>query len=166
MKILEKATNVAIIVGVVVFVAVAVTDRLTPRGQQPAPVDPAKRLLGKTLHIPGIAFPQPRNSLLLVLSTTCHYCTDSLPFYRELAAKSAGHVDLVAALPQPLPEAQAYLQQAAVPVAHVISPIPGAIGVAGTPTLLLVDRAGMVRDVWLGALDEKSQREVLSRVQL
>ena len=166
MKFLEKAANVAVILGVAVFITVMVTDKVGPRGVQPGSVDPAKQLLGKTMRIPGLQFPQARGSLVLVLSTTCHFCKDSLPFYKDLASKSLERFNVVAVLPQPLAEAQVYLQQAAVPTTHVISTELGGMGVAGTPAVLLLDRTGKVSDAWVGKLDEGRQRQVLSRLQI
>jgi hypothetical protein len=34
------------------------------------------------------------------------------------------------------------------------------IRIAATPTLLLVDQAGRVRNAWVGKLDEKGEKEV------
>ncbi len=166
MKVLEKAANIAVIVGVVVFITVVVTDKLAPHAFRPGSVDPAMGLVGKTVRIPGVQYPQTRNSLVLALSTDCHFCKASLPFYKELASKSLGHVDVVAVLPQPLSEAQDYIQQAAVPTTRVISADLATIGVSGTPTVLLLDRAGKVQEAWLGHLDESRQKQVLSRVLL
>jgi thiol-disulfide isomerase/thioredoxin len=166
MKFLEKAANIAVIVGVVVFITVVVTDKLAPHATKPALSDPARQLLGKTISLPGTQLSQSRNSLVLVLSTACHFCKASLPFYKELASKSLGRVDVVAVLPQPLSEAQDYIQQAAVPATRVVSADLATIGVSGTPTVLLLDRTGKVQDVWVGQLDESRQKQVLSRVLL
>jgi hypothetical protein len=37
------------------------------------------------------------------------------------------------------------------------------IGVRGTPTVLLVDGSGKVKQAWVGRLDEKSQQDLLSQ---
>lgn len=166
MRFLEKAANVAVIVGVVAFITVVVTDKLAPRAFRPGTANPATELVGKTVRIPGVQYPRTRNSLVLALSTACHFCKASLPFYKELASKSLGRVDVVAVLPQPLSEAQDYIQQAAVPATRVISADLATIGVSGTPTVLLLDRTGKVQEAWVGELDEDRQKQVLSRVLL
>jgi hypothetical protein len=167
MRLLEKAANVAVIAGMAVFIAVIVSDKLDKRPARPqGGAELANRLLGKPMRIPGIQFPTSRNSLVLVLSADCHFCRESLPYCKVLASKSAGKLDVVAVLPQPLPEAEAYLQQAAVPATRVISTSLGDIGVPATPSILLLDRTGKVQDAWVGVVDAAKQRRILSRLQL
>jgi hypothetical protein len=42
---------------------------------------------------------------------------------------------------------------------------PGAIRVQGTPTILLVNNAGVVTEEWLGKLPPEKESEVLSRLR-
>jgi thioredoxin-related protein len=161
MKLLDKAANVAIILGVTVFVAVIVHDEfLKPK----APDNSPRALVGTSVTLPDLQLNPSHNSLLLAISTTCHFCKDSLPFYKELAAKTQGKVDMVAVLPQPVDEAQTFLQNAGVPAAKIISAKLSAIGVRGTPTLLLVDSKGKVQEEWQGFLDEKKKQQLYARV--
>jgi hypothetical protein len=159
MKVLEKVANVSVILGVAVFLVLAFRGELAKR--RPHNSSP-ESLVGKTIKLPGVAFPLEHNSLVLALSTTCHFCRESLPFYKDLSERSSGRLNVVAVLPQPQLEAQAYIQEAAIKATQVVSTSLDDIGVHGTPTVLLVDGTGKVRTAWAGLLDEKAQQKLLA----
>lgn len=104
-------------------------------------------------------------TLLLVLSTNCHYCTESAPFYQRLAQQKAGRPDIrtVAILPQVIGESQKYLSDHSVSVDEVTQSAPGALYAKATPTLILVDKAGSVLSSWVGKLSPDKEQEVLER---
>jgi len=166
MKHLEKLANIAIIIGVAVFLFVVARNHFTPTAvigtQQSQPDASAKALVGKTIAIPGVLYPLAHNTLILAISKTCHYCKESQPFYRKLAAAAGGRFDLVAVLPQAKDEAKEYLQESSVPVKQVVSVNLDSIGVHATPTLLLVNASGLVKEAWVGLLDDESQTKVLT----
>jgi hypothetical protein len=165
MKLLDRIANIAVIVGVAVFLAIVVHNRpWRTNAAPPSMAEEAEKLKGKTIHVTGIDFPRQRASVLLVISKSCHFCEESLPFYRALATETQGKVDLLAALPQPRPEAEAYLKEAGVPAAQVASAPPNDLGLSGTPTLVLLDRSGKVQEVWLGFLDGARQAQVRNRL--
>ena len=70
---------------------------------------------------------------------------------------------MIAALPQDVPEATKYLADNNVTVDQVIKANPGEAMVRGTPTLLLVDKNGVVLDTWVGKLPPEKENEVLER---
>lgn len=100
----------------------------------------------------------------MVLSTNCHFCTESAPFYQRLAQQKAGRGDvrLMAVLPQSVGEAQKYLDDHGISVDEVRQAVPGAAYARGTPTLILVDRTGSVIESWVGKLPPEKEAEVLS----
>ena len=165
MKWLERSANIAVIVAVAVFLFLAArNDFFAPKPQLQPQANPQKDLTGTTLSLPGFSFANGRDSLVLVVSTNCHFCQDSLPFYKQLSEKIHGKVDLIAALPEPENEAKKFLADAGVQTDHIVKAIPNSIGVLGTPTVLLVDGKGKVKNVWLGRLDETGQKQLLSTV--
>ena len=101
MRHLDKIANVAIILAVAVFLGLVAKGefawRKVPANSAPAP---SQALVGTTISLPGVDLPKDRNSLLLVVSTECHFCRDSLPFYKDLTAKSRGRLNVIAILPQ------------------------------------------------------------------
>ena len=85
-----------------------------------------------------------------------------MPFYKELTAKSRGRLNVVAVLPQPQAEAKKFLQDAGVEANQVVTATPDAVGVRGTPTVLLVDGNGKVKQAWAGRLDQEGQENLLA----
>jgi len=56
------------------------------------------------------------------------------------------------------------MKEAGVTVARIVSTDLQALGIRSTPTLILLDQNGKVRDAWVGYLDEARQKRVLSQV--
>lgn len=157
MKYLERIANIAIIVAAVVFIGLAIRgDFSLSRTTRP----PSQDLTGTVVKLSGVSFPSDRNTLVLVVSTTCHFCKDSLPFYKQLTNKAQGRLNVVAVLPQPQPDAQKFLRDANIETNQVVSSSLDSIGVHGTPTILLVDGTGKVSHAWVGRLDQKGQEEL------
>jgi hypothetical protein len=164
-KLLEKIANVFVIIGIAVFLAIAFKSGFWRPVRPPqTQASMMQALRGKTIEVSGLSFPRSRASVLLVISTQCHFCEESLPFYRALSTELKGKADLLAVLPQPQPEAAAFLHAAHVEATQVATASPMQLGVTGTPTLLLLDRNGRVQDVWLGRLDDAQQAQVRARL--
>jgi thioredoxin-related protein len=167
---LDTAANIAIIV-VCAMAAVAIglniRDRMFPPPPPPMPGQVAK----------GQQFDQLKNvvpagsdrALVVAVAPQCHFCNDSLPFYKQLVdqrnQKGSG-VKFVAAVPNE--EAKAEESQkftgAGVQVDNMVHIDFASIKVPGTPTMLLVDKQGKVLDVWVGKLNEDGEKEVLARL--
>lgn len=163
---IETSANVAILIVSILLCVVLVRTYLAPA---PAP-NPAgmpteisegvKR--GDVVALTGIDWQKSGKTLLLALSTTCHFCTRSGPFYQRLA-KEHGDARLVALVPQSSEEGRAYLKGLGVDVDDVRQTSLGELGVSGTPTLILVDGEGVASEVWVGALSPDKEEEVVSR---
>jgi thioredoxin-related protein len=85
-----------------------------------------------------------KQTLLLVLSTQCKYCTASAPFYRRLAAEAADKTDLVVIAAQSPNETREYLHRLGVSVHDVRQILPDSIEINATPSLVLIDSQGIV----------------------
>lgn len=127
--------------------------------QQTASVRPVESPgnLGK-IALPGV---NSSNSpvLVLAISTTCHFCTESAPFYRDLAKSHPG-IKLVAILPQPVEAGKQYLQGLGITTDQVLQARLDSINVSGTPTLLLVSHDGSVLRRWVGLLPKEGEADV------
>jgi hypothetical protein len=101
-----------------------------------------------------------RPALVLVTSSQCHFCRESLPFYREIVprARRMGLRILAVTREDPTLNA-AYLAEAGVAVDDVISDDRGGIPIDGTPTLVMVPSEGVAR-LWLGKLSSTGESEV------
>lgn len=169
-KSIETGANVAtIILAAVLGVAVL-------RGElvQPAPAiaatsatrQPVSPKVGMDLTRTelGVNWAANKRTLVLGLQTGCHFCTDSAPFFQKLTGAAAGKTKILAILPQTVDESEQYLAKLSVRVDDVKSAPLSEIAVAGTPTLLLVDDKGIVKNVWVGKLPDNRQAEVLSAI--
>ena len=104
-------------------------------------------------------------TMVLAISTTCHFCNESAPFYDELASQcKQQHVRTIAVLPQPTVEAESYLKDKGIAVDEVRQATLSGLRINGTPTLLLVDGGGIVRSVWIGKLESSGEKEVLAKL--
>ena len=73
----------------------------------------------------------------------------------------------VAVLPNPVEEAREYLRSLELPIENVQSAPLTPYKISGTPTLLFVDRRGMVRNTWFGAVTEKDREsEIQDQLKL
>jgi hypothetical protein len=160
MKRLETVANISVIIAAIVLVAFLGQQEWI-RHNSPS-MAAARSLEGKTVHLPGVQVAAQSRTLVIAISTQCHFCRDSEPFYKELAEKSASRVKLVAVLPQPQSEAEEYVRHAIAPSIQVVSTPLDSLGVMSTPTLLLIDSSGRVQKAWVGKLDGPAQQQVQS----
>lgn len=114
--------------------------------------------------LPGVQFAERERTLVLFESSGCTFCTQSMPFYKKLSKelKSRG-ISFVAASPEPVHVSQAYFKSHGVAVDQVVQKMFSR-QVAGTPTLVLVDRRGTVTDAWVGSLDQAGEKRVLKKL--
>jgi hypothetical protein len=163
-KRIELLANIAIIVVAVLIAGVLVKRYLLPQAQSP----PAQSLIqpGTKLSLPGIEWDKNNRTLLLVLSTTCRFCTESSPFYQRLAQEKAkkGEVSLIAVLPQSVGESRKYLNDNGISVDDIKQASLDAVQARATPTLIMADRTGTVVESWVGKLPAEKEDEVLNRI--
>lgn len=110
MKHLDRIANLAILVAVAVFLTLVIRGEISRRTAAPARTPSA--LVGNTIRLPGVQFPAQRDSLVLGISTQCHFCNESLPFYKGLTDSLQGRLDVFAVMPQAQTEAGKYLADA------------------------------------------------------
>ncbi len=166
LKKIEFLANVSIIIVALSLAAVLVKRNLPP-SQQPPPTPTARIQPGTKIQLPDIDWAASEQTLLLALSERCHFCSESAPFYQRLMREKAmpGSPRFVAVLPQEVKRGQAYLSNLGVAVDDVKQSTLNAIGVSGTPTLILVDSAGVVKETWVGKLVPAQEDDVLRRLR-
>jgi len=164
-RVTEIGSNIAI-VSLAMLLGYVLLSRYIIDSPSPPPREAAENIQPRA-KLPQIdtGWDKSENNFLLILSTTCKYCTESLPFYKKLGnSKSSGEARLIAAFSQDRDEAAEYLASAQVAVDEIIQTAPDYFNVRGTPTLLLVDRDGIVKAVWEGKLAADEENEVLARL--
>jgi thiol-disulfide isomerase/thioredoxin len=177
-KKIEVLANVAIVITSVILCSVLVRKYFVSATKQDAPVEAvaskpealsASRRpsiqAGTKISLPGIDWSKSTRTVVLALSTTCHFCSESAPFYQKLQQQKPNGVRLVAVFAQPVEASRDYLNKLGVSVSDVVQSSLGSVGVSGTPTLLLVDNEGSVTGSWVGKLSESEAAIVIAQVQ-
>jgi len=124
-----------------------------------------ENLIGKVLPLQGVDWSEHDTTVVVYLSTKCHFCTESSPFYQRLAlAQAKNNFKLIAVLPQNSDDAAKYLEANNIKVDRVLSSSLSSVGITGTPTLMLVSSSGVVFEFWRGKLDEKKEAAVLAKL--
>ncbi len=162
----ELAANVAIIfVGILLGVVLVKNNLLQSPPAIAAP--PAAIAQGTKLSLPGVDWKANGRTLVLALSTACHFCTESAPFYQRIVREKPAlqNIRLVAVFPQPVEESRKYLSDLGVAVDEVRQARLDSIGVAGTPTLIFADANGAVVASWRGKLPGDKETELLAKLK-
>jgi hypothetical protein len=122
--------------------------------------------VGKSLssQLPGVNWSSNGETVLLALSTHCHFCSESAPFFRQLSEKSGKTFKIVAVLPEPASEARDYLNREGVHVDQLRQLSLDRIGVDGTPTMLLLNSRGIVTKSWVGKLGSDEQNQAIKAI--
>jgi thioredoxin-related protein len=167
-KMLEMGANGSIILAAILFSVVLAKfyiGQAPDKKDKPPPPPVTQKILqkGDVLSIPNVDW-RNGQTLLLALSTSCHFCTDSAPFYQRLS-KDHGDTRLVAVFPQENSEGERYLSNLGVKVDEVEQASFVDLGILGTPTLVLVDSSGKVINKWEGALPPTRESEVIGQLK-
>ena len=143
--------NVGIILACSVLMGALIVRKIESIPRAVAPPEPGERIKGSS----ALAFQSSRKTILLLTASTCHFCSESMPFYRRVSSAVRPHGTRMIGLSwEPVERNAAYLSSHGVEVDGVISAAQTSLTVHATPTLLLVDHEGRVLKVWSGRLDE------------
>jgi hypothetical protein len=164
-KKIELTANLAIVVVACLLAIVLVKNHLLngpSEGVKSSKAQSDGQLVnGNRLSLLDVDWKQSKQTLLLAVSSTCHFCTESAPFYRQLAQSHEG-TQLIVVVPQSVDEGRRYLSKLGLQVDNVVQAPLNSINVSGTPTLMLVNRDGAVIGTWVGKLPAEREAEVLS----
>lgn len=159
---LELAANLCILIAApLLCVAVARNYLGPPKG--PVPKTP----VGTRVSLPNVDWAAADETLVLALQSGCRFCSESGPFYSQLANESTQYrrVHLLAVLPSPQEEARDYVKSIGLESVDVRQAPLRSINVSDTPTLFLVDYRGIATRAWIGKLSPPREAEVLRWVR-
>lgn len=163
--ILEISSNIAIIL-LSIFIGYFLISRYV--GELPNPTAAVGSTIkpGAKLTLSGVDLSKSDRNLLLVLSTSCRFCSESAPFYRRIIETNSKNrrLNIIASFPQELTEVRKYLNENGIGVDEVIKSNPSEVPVKGTPTIILMDRNGVVLETWAGKLMPEIEDEVARRI--
>lgn len=159
---LEAIANVAVILIALaagyVVIGKYVTSYRTPKEVKVGDSLPA---------IPRLDWNQHRHTLVLALNTGCHFCEQSVPFYRRLVdtqPPAGNDLEIIAVFPNDSEMVRQFMTLENLPFRSVPAAPFGKLGVIGTPTLMLVGSSGRVERAWVGALSPAEESEVFNIV--
>jgi hypothetical protein len=100
-------------------------------------------------------------TLVLALQVRCRYCADSIGFYRTLVPKAANQgIRVVGIFPDDTLEAEEYLRHSELVIPEILRSSLASLGITGTPTILLVNKEGIVDKMWEGKLPPMAEKQV------
>jgi hypothetical protein len=122
--------------------------------------------IGKRFPLEGVKWDQSNHTLFLVITDTCKYCTDSAPFYRQLAEMRGQYkLKMTVITLDRSDEGQKYINSLGITVDEVKQFGDKSIGTVRTPTIILADGSGIVTGVWSGKLTSAKEMEVLDKLK-
>jgi hypothetical protein len=161
-KRLEVAVNLAILAAFLMVAALA-AQRFWHARAADRPSGPE---IGAKVSLAGVDWSKSDRTLVLAISTTCHFCSESADFYKRLVPSAADRgIPVIAVLPQTIAEGRSYLGGLGVDVRNVFQSSLDTVDASATPTLLLIDRRGKISKAWVGKLGSERENQVLAGLQ-
>lgn len=150
---LEVSTSIAVLlVAVAALSTLAITFFVKPASPNFRPGLEKGKALGQ---VSNLDYRSSEETLLIALNTNCSYCRESLPLYRKLSAtQPQGNKSLriIALFPNRAEEVARYVKENQLVVDTIANVDFASLPVSGTPTMILVNNRGEVKDFWVGKL--------------
>jgi hypothetical protein len=153
---LEVSTNIAVLlVAIAVLSVLAIAVFTRPPAPNLSPGLEKGRVIGQ---LPNVDYRSSDQTLLIMLNTNCSYCRESLPLYRKIVDAQPQRnqsLRVIAVFPNSEDQVGKYLKENQLTVDSVAGVDFQALRVSGTPTMVLVNNRGEVKDFWTGKLDDR-----------
>ena len=104
-------------------------------------------------EIPGLQYSEASATVIIFISAFCAPCLSSLSDYAELqnlADQSHGKLRIVSLIQEREAEHMGVLKTKGLNTSIIIVPKFSKYKVSATPTLLVVGKSGLVKDLWIG----------------
>ena len=113
----------------------------------------------------ALALSTSRRTLILATASYCHFCRESLPFYRRVVplARQTG-IRVVGLATEDLAVNRAYLLSENITIDDVVGSDEAHIPIQGTPTLMLLSSDGSVIGWWRGKLNSSSEVSLINMI--
>ena len=159
---LEVSTNVAVVlVAISLLSLLAIFAFVKPPKPELSPGLERGRVL---TNLSNVDFHASDQTLLIALSTTCSYCRESLPLYRQILKDNHdvnSNLAVVALFPNSPAEVENYLKDNDLPIDVRTGVNFESIHIAGTPTVILVNSEGVIKNFWTGKLETLEADELV-----
>lgn len=124
-------------------------------------------LIGREVRLQDDADGPGRPGVVIAISSSCRFCTESTPFYRQLAdahRRANGDWSLTFVGLEDPAALSSYLRSHGVDSPRVAA-LPLDLGIRGTPTLLMIDGNGKVTEALWGKLSEAQEKDTLAALR-
>ncbi len=168
---IEKVANLSIVLAAIV-VLVAVVKRCdfssNDRNTAGNELAVAELKVDDRLPLENVDWAKARRTVVLALSTECQYCIASVPFYHRITDELDRREDylVLAILPQNTNEAERFLSNNRILVDEIRRISLPSLGIAITPTIILVNKAGVIEKLLIGELRGKDQDEIVATLAI
>jgi hypothetical protein len=162
-RIFNAALSAVILVCLGVVLAVVIVENFgSSRGSHKGQADSGPYAIGDPLPaFRGLDLAGCEDTLLLFLDVRCDFCEESAGFYRDVLTRLRPGLRAVVLTTDPEGRIRQWLTALAIPDVPAVTYQEGQFRVPGTPTLILVNRRGLVEAVWPGPLDAYGEQGVL-----
>jgi len=164
-KVLEVLTNCAILVVSGLICWSFFTHKVPFTFSSGAAIE--AKLEGSVLAPAGYNWSLHPKTLVLAIRKDCHFCEDSLPFYKKLSdleKENSLRTHVLIVMPDDSLSGTALLKREGISMESIFNLPLNSMHVSGTPTILLVDSRGQVIKTWVGELSSQREQEVLSNI--
>jgi len=159
---LEVATSVPVLLGAAVVIYVGLWGHF--HGSAKPQLSVGLRTGSLLTSPPNILYGDAPRTLIIALNTECGYCEASVPFYKRLAElqnKAAEGSRLIAVFPNGEADVNQFVQRHHLNLETASSVDFGSLKVTGTPTLILINANGEVRNFWIGKLSQDQEQQII-----
>lgn len=126
----------------------------------------AAMLVGKSEPgVPTAMWQGSQRNVVLLLSSQCHFCEESMPLYQRLSSlRRRGRFSLLVVGMEPPKSLAEYLRQNGVAADKVLQLHSGFSGINFTPAVFIVDSHGVIQKAFLGKLNSSDETLLLHLV--
>jgi len=126
----------------------------------------AESILGHQISIPGIEFTHTARTVIIALHPDCKFCLESARFYERLVTASANNPDvqLIAAFQKDGEQASEFLNKLNPSFTQTKTISFRDLKITATPTILEINRDGVVERIKQGKLDSDGENELLVKL--
>src|SRR5205085_2453370 len=151
-----RLLNICLLLTLCIFVGLLIKRHYSK--SKPPIIGPSARIA-----ISGVDLSKSPRTLVLAVAKDCKYCTDSARFYRRLIEDFAtrNDIQIVVLFPESTAEGRWYLNTLGIAIEESHQAHLSSYGIKNVPTLALLDRNGVVNNVWVGKLPPKTESEVM-----
>lgn len=164
---IELGAQILIAVAVLLVAGILVKRNLFPAGEVDESLPPTIEV-GERANVSNVDWKRNYQTLVFFLQKGCTHCERAAPSYRWLVGEASKRsVSSIAILPNSVDEARKYVHDLDIPIETILTGNLSSYKIPGTPTVLLVDKAGIVRGRWIGFRPEREKEmrdEVVSLI--